>query len=330
LLEKSREGGGKQPSPMAGYITFEGAAYLVAVDQFVPEQEQAPPYGGAYLVVAKRFDRSLVDEISSRYRLPGLWLLGLRTDHDLQSLTLVNPLGQPILQLGWPSPAPAYDLLFRLLPLLGLVSLGMALLTWWFLRTDARRRRRYENMLHSLATTDSLTGICNRREFLRLAEGEVMRGRRYGDPLSLLMMDVDHFKRINDRFGHRTGDEVLVRLTATISKGLRKIDSFGRMGGEEFALLLPMTSARPAMEAAERLRKSLEEMTCTVEGQEIRVTASFGVAGLGKNETLKSLLVRADNALYQAKDQGRNCSVLSQAAPEEPTEAPGDMLSEGS
>lgn len=318
LLEKCRAGGGKRPLPVSGYIVFGGATYLLAVDQFVPEQEGAPPHDGAYLAVAKRMDRSLVNEVSLRYRLPGLQLHSSESGQDdLQSLTLTNPLGTPVLRLAWPSPTPAYDLLARLLPLLGLVSLVMALLTWWLLRTEANRRHGYEKLLHNLATTDSLTGIFNRREFLRLAKGEVSRSRRYGDPISLIMLDVDHFKRINDRLGHGAGDEVLARLTAAVSARLRKIDIFGRMGGEEFAIMLPMTSEKPAMEVAERLRKALTEMTCIVDGEEIHVTASFGVAGLGEKETLKSLLVRADDALYKAKHQGRDCSIMAEAMPVE-------------
>jgi two-component system cell cycle response regulator len=328
LLEKCRAGDGKRPLPASGYIVFGGVTYLLAVDQFVPEQAGDPPRDGAYLAVAKRMDRTLINEVSLRYRLPRLQLLASESDRDgLQTLTLVNPLGEPVLRLAWSSPRPAYDLLARLLPLLGLVALVMALLTWWLLRAEANRRRGYEKLLHNLATTDSLTGIFNRREFLRLAEGEVSRSRRYDNPISLIMLDVDHFKRINDRFGHATGDEVLVRLAATVNSRLRKIDVFGRMGGEEFAILLPMTSEKPALEVAERIRKSLTEMTCIVDGQEIHVTASFGVASLGVKETLKSLLVRADDALYGAKHQGRNRSIMSETTPTEITEEKGAVPS---
>ena len=330
LLEKCRTGDGRQPLPVSGYIAFNGATYLLAVDQFVPEQAGDPPHDGAYLAVAKRMDRPLINEISLRYRLPMLQLLSSESSRDgLQTLDLTNPLGEPVLPLGWSNPTPAYDLLARLLPILGLVSLVMALLTWWLLRAEANRRRGYEKLLHNLATTDSLTGIFNRREFLRLAEGEVSRSRRYDNPISLIMLDVDHFKHINDRLGHATGDEVLVRLSAAVNSGLRKIDIFGRMGGEEFAILLPMTSEKPALEVAERVRKALTEMICIVDGQQIRVTASFGIASLGEKETLKSLLVRADDALYEAKHQGRNRSVMSEAAPTEITEEKGEAPSVG-
>jgi len=183
----------------------------------------------------------------------------------------------------------------------------MAALTRWVLYTEAERRKSYENMLHNLATTDSLTGIYNRREFLRLAEGELARSRRYGDPLAMVMLDVDNFKQVNDTQGYHAGDQVLVQLANCISKNLRDIDIFGRLGGEEFAILLPMTNHTQALETAERLRKSLTGTRISAGDQAMQVTASFGVAGLDDDGTLGHILRRADAALYEAKRHGRNC-----------------------
>ncbi len=175
------------------------------------------------------------------------------------------------------------------------------------LYTEAKRRKSHENMLHILATTDSLTGIYNRREFLRLAEGELGRSQRYGDPLAMVMLDIDNFKQVNDTLGHNTGDQILVQLADCLSRNLRNIDIFGRLGGEEFAILLPMTDRTQALETAERLRKSLSEMRVSVNDQILHVTASFGIAGLDDDGTLGQILLRADAALYEAKRHGRNC-----------------------
>jgi len=307
LLDESRKGSGTKPSPVSGYIKIGRNNYSVAVDQFVPEQDGNDPYDGSYLVVAKRMDQPLLEEIAQLYRLPPIRFLTNFLLEDKQHLALTDPFGQTIAVIGWPNPTPAGNMLAGKLPILILLLLIMAALTRWVLYTEAERRKSYENMLHNLATTDSLTDIYNRREFLRLAEGELARSRRYGDPLAMVMLDVDNFKQINDTQGHHAGDQVLVQLANCISRNLRDIDIFGRLGGEEFAILLPMTDHTQALETAERLRKSLTGTQISADDQAMQVTASFGVAGLDDDGTLGQILRRADTALYEAKRQGRNC-----------------------
>ncbi|KAF0114295.1 MAG: diguanylate cyclase [Rhodospirillaceae bacterium] len=157
--------------------------------------------------------------------------------------------------------------------------------------------------LHDLATTDTLTGIRNRLKFIQTLEAEILRHQRYGSPLSLVMMDIDHFKRINDTFGHAAGDATLKQVTAIVVQRIRVTDTFARWGGEEFILLLPGEDARAAGRVAETLRMAIADQDFSVAG---RVTASFGVAEFRAGDDEAGLCQRADEALYQAKRQGRN------------------------
>ncbi|MEC4892981.1 MAG: diguanylate cyclase [Oscillatoria sp. PMC 1051.18] len=161
--------------------------------------------------------------------------------------------------------------------------------------------------LEKLATTDPLTGILNRRHFLNIAAKELSRYHRYNCGFSLLMLDLDHFKRINDTYGHSMGDEVLKAMTEAVLKSLRKADSFGRFGGEEFAILLPETNLETAREVAERIRQTITKLTITPPNQLVQITVSIGVTTCKmKDESLEVLLQRADKALYQAKNLGRD------------------------
>ncbi|HJW23407.1 MAG TPA: diguanylate cyclase [Rhodocyclaceae bacterium] len=173
---------------------------------------------------------------------------------------------------------------------------------------DMTARRQVEQELARLAQTDPLTGLANRRHFMAQAEEELSRSHRYGGPLSVLMVDIDHFKRVNDTYGHKTGDLVLRRFAEVSRHMLRDIDTIGRIGGEEFAILLPETDGRRAREVAERLRGALAEAEVPVEqGLPLRFTASIGIASLaGPRVNIDTLLNQADQALYEAKHAGRN------------------------
>jgi diguanylate cyclase (GGDEF)-like protein/PAS domain S-box-containing protein len=172
--------------------------------------------------------------------------------------------------------------------------------------TDITDRKRLEMELNRLATTDSLTGIYNRRRYLELSDAELKRAIRYERPLAIMMMDVDHFKNINDTYGHSIGDQLLVRLTHDCQRLLRKQDVFGRIGGEEFAITLPETGLTEAIEAAERLRETIEEAEIESPRGAVRVTTSIGVTVCAPDDTIDSALRRADQALYSAKRAGRN------------------------
>lgn len=162
--------------------------------------------------------------------------------------------------------------------------------------------------LKKTASVDPLTGLSTRRRFLEAFDLEMKRAQRERSPLSLLMLDVDHFKRVNDRFGHPVGDEVLAELGRLIAGAVRSADAVGRLGGEEFALLLPGTDADGAREIAERIRAVVERAAVSDgRGGSVAFTVSLGTATLGPAaQTSAKLLAEADRALYAAKDGGRN------------------------
>jgi diguanylate cyclase (GGDEF)-like protein/PAS domain S-box-containing protein len=180
---------------------------------------------------------------------------------------------------------------------------------------DITRLKELEGKLKRLAATDSLTGLLNRRHLLSKLSQEMERAARYNEPLSLLMLDVDHFKSINDRFGHPAGDQALRHLADHLLKNKRGSDLAGRLGGEEFALVLVETDLETANKVAERLRCGLAAMTVRNNGQEFSFTVSVGVAQFaGSDEDIESLMKRADRALYQAKEQGRDQCVAAPPA----------------
>lgn len=162
--------------------------------------------------------------------------------------------------------------------------------------------------LLKLATHDPLTGVANRRGFFDVAYAEYARAIRYQRPLSVIMVDVDHFKRINDTWGHDAGDTALVELARVLRKELRSGESLARMGGEEFIVLLPETDLESALQAAERLRLAVREHVRLAADRSIVITASMGVAELHTDDAdMHELLQRADEQLYRAKESGRDC-----------------------
>jgi len=166
--------------------------------------------------------------------------------------------------------------------------------------------RLFERM-EKLAITDGLTGLLNRRYFFELAEKEITRAVRYQKPLSLLMIDIDHFKRINDQFGHLVGDQMLQLIARNCTKILRKVDIISRYGGEEFTVLLPETDLKESLVAAERLREAIASSQVVSREGVAKVTGSLGVATLGMcPPDIKQLIDCADKALYEAKKGGRN------------------------
>ncbi|MGW8393537.1 diguanylate cyclase [Pseudoduganella sp. HUAS MS19] len=169
--------------------------------------------------------------------------------------------------------------------------------------------------LEELAATDPLTGIANRRRMTEQIAQELERARRFHHPLSLLMIDIDHFKRINDTYGHEAGDQAIIQTATLLTASLRAVDTVARFGGEEFVLLMPETHIAVATHAAERLRERAAALRVrTASGVEVELTISIGVAAAdphGAADTPSSLLVRADKALYRAKKEGRNRVVQS-------------------
>ena len=165
----------------------------------------------------------------------------------------------------------------------------------------------YEEM-ELLAITDSLTGVYNRRYFFEFAGNEITQSKRYKKDLSMIMMDIDHFKKVNDRFGHQVGDLTLKNVADICLSILRKADIMCRFGGEEFLILLPETTKEEAVNAAERMCRAVAESVIHSDAGDVMITLSIGVAELDKeHDTVDSLIFAADNALYRAKSAGRDC-----------------------
>lgn len=170
--------------------------------------------------------------------------------------------------------------------------------------------KQQSDTLRSMALHDQLTSLFNRHYLIEAANSKVARIKRHGGTLSLMMIDIDYFKLVNDKFGHQAGDTVLRAVASVLSSGSRKEDVVARFGGEEFVVLLDDCSILDAEEKAELLRSSIEQLL--PEG--ISVTASFGIAELDPDgETFEHLLARADQAVYLAKEQGRNCVVQAKS-----------------
>lgn len=190
---------------------------------------------------------------------------------------------------------------------------------------DISARKAMEAELTHLATTDALTGVANRRQFMRQLESELARIQRHRQPAGLLMLDLDHFKRVNDSYGHAAGDAVLVAFAEILRGALRRMDWVGRLGGEEFAVLLPDSSLDDAAKLAERLRQNTMTHQVMTGGQIISVTVSIGVALLRASDAHSdAALARADAALYRAKTTGRNRVVSEEGGSAEEGERAGE------
>jgi diguanylate cyclase (GGDEF)-like protein len=164
----------------------------------------------------------------------------------------------------------------------------------------------YHEEIYRLMTFDGLTGAHNKRFFHEALEREVSRSKRYARDLSLILFDIDHFKKVNDTYGHIAGDAVLRQLAALVRANIRREDIFSRVGGEEFAIIVPETAAPDASAVAGKIRGLVEATEMMFDAISIPVTVSLGVAGMDSNETSESLYAKADALLYRAKQSGRN------------------------
>ncbi|HEX2217072.1 MAG TPA: GGDEF domain-containing protein [Xanthobacteraceae bacterium] len=212
--------------------------------------------------------------------------------HRTPTATLAQSESQPLLASAWVAVLTPEALLFT-------ISIAFVLL--------AMGKERAELGQKTLATTDALTGVSNRRGFMQDAETVTHRQVKLGRPVAVFLVDLDHFKAINDRFGHALGDRVLRLFAQTCSANVRSTDLVGRIGGEEFAVLLADANRDNAFLIAERIRLAFEAAALMVDDYELRATASIGVAIIqDPSDNLSSLLRQADQALYRAKTRGRN------------------------
>jgi diguanylate cyclase (GGDEF)-like protein len=241
------------------------------------------------------------DVVPPAMRVTG-WLYGINAVVFLARVIALHqgtPIGDPMN----PDGVAPFVLLWWLCMIIA-VTLGMVLMAADRLQAD----------LDDQANRDPLTGALNRRAFALIAEKAIARSRRSAKPLSVLIMDLDNFKLINDCHGHDAGDALLCRFVVCANKIFRGEDVFCRFGGEEFVALLPNTSAEQAQVAAERLRTAFAADSNTEQALSTPITVSIGIAERDPDETIESLLHRADTALYQAKNRGRNRCELAEPA----------------
>jgi len=179
------------------------------------------------------------------------------------------------------------------------------------LKRLVKEREKLTNLLRKLASTDPLTGLWNRRHLLTIGFQEFNRACRYKRSLSVLIVDMDNFKKINDEYGHTMGDEILKGVAKSIVGSLREADYCGRFGGEEFVTLLPETDSAGAMRVAERLRQGVEQITIGIGEEQVQMTVTVGVASYQLDDSsIEVIIQRANQALYHAKSQGYNRVVL--------------------
>ena len=222
-------------------------------------------------------------------------------------------VGRSLNELLAPLPAGAlFDTSVANFACFGLLGLLPVLTTVGFLLMCTERS---QLELERAARLDYLTGICNRRAMQDLAQRAIASSRRHGTPLALMIIDVDHFKRINDQLGHQGGDRALVEAVSRIRDSLRSEDLVGRLGGEEFVVLMPNTDAQSALAAGERIRTAFTVQAMNIDGQALPVTVSVGVAVMqAEDQQFSQLLRRADHAMYAAKAAGRNRVMLDATA----------------
>lgn len=214
----------------------------------------------------------------------------------LAAMWLLQPSPQVLMQLG----------------VFLIIALGVAIVVHLFMQRQLNAQWLLQQKLAMIASTDMLTGITNRMHFFALGNRKVHSAHERGLPLCALYIDVDHFKRINDDFGHATGDDALVAVATALQSRLRQGDVLGRVGGEEFAMLLPATGLDHATQVAERLRSAVERLDLSCG----RLTISVGVAMLRRDDqAVNGLLAAADHALRRAKQAGRNRVEVAQARP---------------
>lgn len=195
---------------------------------------------------------------------------------------------------------------------IGLLLLAVSCLAAVALRQTMNAEQQVRNELRRRAMTDDLTGLANRRETIASLERATASALRHDRPLALAILDIDHFKNVNDTHGHPVGDAVIRQVALTASEVMRGQDTVGRLGGEEFAIVLPDCSAQDALAACERLRVAIRETDLELEtGHRVFVTLSVGIAVLGKGDTATDMIARADAALYDAKHGGRDRVLLA-------------------
>ncbi len=293
-----------QTKTTSGYLRDRDSVYLVVGGPFIDESSTSAREG-TYLAFGKRWDDAYLATISRNYQIPDLKIV-THLNTASSSEALLSPSGKALAALTWTAPKPSKDVLPGIIVLTTVFFLVAIGITRQVLNKDMADRNLYEYKLYLEATHDSLTNIYNRRHFFEEGRKLFHSHKQRHRFLSVIVFDLDHFKHINDTHGHRIGDSALRHFVNISSTGIRESDILGRIGGEEFAILLPDTSGQAAFEVAERIRAQLVRQPLIVNQATVSFTLSGGIATIDDHDYFESLIEHADQALYRAKAHGRN------------------------
>jgi diguanylate cyclase (GGDEF)-like protein len=293
-----------QTQTTTGYVRIKDSVYFVVGGPFIDESSISAR-AGTYLLFGRRWDDAYLANISSRYQIPDL-KIGDSLKGGAFGEPLRSPSGHNLGVLTWTAPRPSKEVMPSIVVLTTIFFFVAIAITRLVLKKDMADRNLYEHQLYLEATYDSLTNIYNRRHFFEEGKKLLHSHQQRHRFVSVIVFDIDHFKQINDSHGHRIGDSALRHFVNITSMGIRESDILGRIGGEEFAILLPDTSCQAAFEIAERIRLLLVKQPLLVNQATVSFTVSGGVAAMDSHDYFESLIEHADQALYRAKAHGRN------------------------
>ena len=288
-----------------GFFRLNSDIYLIVGGPLI-EEEFKKPRKGTFLALGKRIDSEYLSELESNYQLFDLKLSD--SLEDLKYFTpLLAPSGEAIAYLSWKPHLPSRDIIPVIIFITILFTFIITSVMKVLLQKEQASREEYEDKLFFEATTDSLTKVNNRRYFMEIGSRELNAYKRLDEGLlTVLVLDIDHFKAINDQYGHSVGDKALTHFAQLCLKELRESDIFGRIGGEEFAVVLPNTNLEKAIDVANRIRALVAQTPFVSKDKPLHLTVSIGVSVLTKQDHLEVLIEKADKALYEAKNEGRN------------------------
>lgn len=282
--------------------------YLVVGGPLIDETS-AQPRTGTYIAAGKRVDAEYLETLTENYHLPSLKLVNSTTrSAGMNSFNLQDALGATIANLEWKQENISHEVLPILLLLISIVIGTSVYIVRRVIVEDSVARNSYEQKLYIAATTDPLTKVSNRRHFFEVGESLVANETK---PLAVVLIDIDHFKKINDQYGHHVGDAALSSFADICRLEVRASDIIGRIGGEEFAIILRNVTPAIAHDITERIRNCVAESCFKSEGNNLSMTISIGVALSERDHHLEALIKEADGALYQAKADGRNRVVIN-------------------
>ncbi|WP_117233754.1 diguanylate cyclase [Vibrio maerlii] len=289
---------------VSSFMLLGNDLYFVVGAPLINEELETPRLG-TYLAFGKKISPAYLESLSNEYQIKGLTYNTsiIAGQHHLKIRSLK---GEILGGLSWKIKNSSQELL----PAVGLIItsffLSIIVASWSLLTREQRDKEAYLNKLYMEATRDALTDAFNRKYFLDIASLELRNSRIQNRFYTLAILDIDHFKQVNDKYGHIIGDQALVFFSNLCQSELRKTDIFGRVGGEEFAIAFTNTSEDEAQQILERIRTKVMTSSLQLENDTLQFTVSSGVATLTKQTSLRELLRQADNALYEAKDSGRN------------------------